>query len=513
MSDLNNLPNHDFQRIRDGLKVPREFPANVLAEAEAAADQVPQGAAYKDFLAAPFVTIDPPGSRDLDQALFLERSGDGYVVRYAIADVGFFVKYGSDIEREAWRRGQTLYSPDLKTPLYPPALCENGASLLPDVLRPAIVFSLTLDSRAQVQAQEISRALVRSLAQLAYPEVQQHLSQERAQAGSGALAGREWSASLSLLEEVGRKRQTLEAERGGVSLRIPSQQVERWTTAVSGYRLAFETSSEVEDWNAQISLMTGIVAAQTMIAHQIGLLRSLAPPRPDRVQALRLMATALKVSWPAEMAYSDFVRSLDPVNPLHAVMLHQAARVTGGARYTAFEGSPPPHALHAGIASFYAHATAPLRRLADRYVLDLLVALSSNDSLDSTLLAALPELPKVMSDSDAISRRLESQILDYVEAWLLRDRIGETFAATVIALRADGVVVQITDPPIRTLISAKVFARASQAKDSPTVSLSSDGAALQIGDVQITLGQSLNLKLEATDPVTGSLSFSPSAMP
>ncbi len=508
ISTPNSLEN-DFQQIRDELKIPRTFPDATLTESEDAAHRdlkSPEVAArYADLSAIPFVTIDPPGSRDLDQAYFAEKKDDGYLVRYAIADVGFFVARGGAIESEAWRRGETLYSPDIKTPLYPPSLSEDGASLLPDQSRPAIVFSFTLNAQCEAVDLQIVRAVVRSRAQLNYPQVSEHLAREREQTGSGELAGHEWSGALPLLEVIGRLRQQIEAERGGVSLRIPSQQVERWSVALTGYRLAFETSSEVEEWNAQISLLTGIGAARVMIEHGVGLLRSLLPPRPDRVRALRLTAKALNVAWPAEWDYDDFVRSLDPLNPTHAVMLHQAARVTGGARYVAFTGEPPPHAEHAGLATFYAHATAPLRRLADRYVLDLLVTLSEGRKPAPELLAALSRLPQVMEQADHLSKQLESALVDYVEARLMQDRIGEVFSAVVIALRGDGVVVQIADPPIRTLVPPGVFTPAGVAPES---FLSGDGATLTIGAAHVVLGQSLALRLDAVDLETRRLSFS-----
>jgi exoribonuclease R len=506
MIQTSSLPDEDFQRIRDELRVPREFPAPVLVEAEAVAKRDPRAqAGFAALSAVPFITIDPPGSRDLDQAFFMTSLADGYQVRYAIADVGFYVARGSALERAAWQRGETLYSPDLKNPLYPPALSEDGASLLPGVLRPAVVFSFILDAQAAVISLDITRAIVSSRAQLAYPEVSEHLASERKRVGSGVLAGHEWAGSLRLLEEIGRKRQRLEIERGGISLRIPAQQVQRWSTALAGYRLAFEAASEVEEWNAQVSLMTGMGAARLMIERGVGLLRTLDPPRRDRVRALRLTARALGVNWPARMDYDDFVRSLDPRDALHAVLLHQAARVTGGARYVAFVGVPPQQALHAMIAAPYAHVTAPLRRLADRYVLDLLVALSNGAEPAAELLAALRDLPQVMAGSDSLAHRLESEIVDCVEARLMQERLGEVFNAVVIALRLDGVVVQITDPPIRTLMPAAVFAPADQ---MGRTALSEDGATLEIGAVKILLGQALALKLEAASPSDRSLQFS-----
>jgi exoribonuclease R len=520
MIPTNDSADNGFQQIRDELKVPREFPAPVLAEAEEAANRSPHvtggGKDYADQQTIPFVTIDPPGSRDLDQAYFAEKMESGYTVRYAIADVGFFVKRGGAIEEEAWRRGQTLYSPDLKTPLYPAVLSEGGASLLPDATRPAVVFTFTLDEGGYVVEAVIDQALVRSRAQLAYPEVSDHLSRERERKGSGALAGHDWSDSLNLLEEIGRKRITIEIERGGVSLRIPEQQVQRWSAAVTGYRLAFETASEVEDWNAQISLMTGIAAAHVMIEKGVGLLRALDPPRPDRVRALRLTAAALGVNWPAAMDYDDFVRSLDPGNITQLVLLHQAARVTGGARYVEFEGEPPRHALHSAIASPYAHTTAPLRRLADRYVLDLLITLSEGARPSPEFIATLSRLPQVMADSDNLGRRLESAILDYAEAWLMQDRIGQVFNAVVIALRVDGVVAQISDPPIVTLLPLSVFTTNAHSggpgpipgADQPQAHLSEDGVTMNLGGTRIALGQTLTLQLESANTKSRSLGFS-----
>ncbi len=109
--------------------MPADFPADVLAEAEAAVRE--PDLPSSDLTDLPFLTIDPPGSTDLDQAMHLERRGDGFRVRYAIADVGAFVRPGGALDAEAHRRVETLYSPDTRTPLHPPVLSEGAASLLP----------------------------------------------------------------------------------------------------------------------------------------------------------------------------------------------------------------------------------------------------------------------------------------------------------------------------------------------------------------------------------------------
>src|SRR4029453_11153929 len=119
--------------LRETLELPDGFPPEVLAEAEAAASADPPPAADRRELE--FVTIDPVGSLDLDQALHLERKPGGFLVHYAIADVPGFVHPGGAVDVEARGRGQTLYAADGRVPLHPPVLSEDRASLLPGVDR------------------------------------------------------------------------------------------------------------------------------------------------------------------------------------------------------------------------------------------------------------------------------------------------------------------------------------------------------------------------------------------
>ncbi len=501
MNSIEPQINQDFQSIRDSLQLPRDFSPETLEAAAEVTQRSLTNTNLKNLQDVPFVTIDPPTSLDLDQAYWADRLSSGYRVRYAIADVGFWIDYGSNLEREAWRRGNTYYSPDCKTSLYPHAISEGAASLLPQQIRPAIVFDFELDDRAEVINVSIDRSTVMSRAKLSYPDVGRHLDAERIIPGSGHLAQQEWALSLTLLEEIGRKRQQLEIERHGISLRIPAQQVERWATALYGYRLAFEESTEVEDWNAQISLMTGICAAEVMISYNVGLLRTLEPPREDRLRTLRLAAQALHVNWPQGMRYDEFVRNLDPHDPIDSVVMQQAARVNGGAQYLMFDGKIPKRSSHAAIASTYAHVTAPLRRLADRYVLDLLVELSNGNQPSQELLDALRALPQLMQESESRSHKLETAIVDFAEARLMQDHIGEKFSALVIGLREDSVVVQIADPPIRTKLPLNVFGAENDSE------LSRDGAKLRVNQSEIILGQTLSLSLIEADPVTRTLKF------
>ncbi len=508
-----NVPSFDDElpRIREELRVPESFPPSVVAAAEEAAKRIARPsdlrAGRADYGIVPFVTIDPEGSLDLDQAFYAQPRGDGFIVLYAIADVGFFVDRGSPVEGEAWKRGVTLYSPDTQTLLYPEALSRGAASLLPGVERPAIVFSMELGADGRSTVKGVERAVIVSRAKLSYDAVSRHLAAERGSPRSGEFARSEWAESLDVLEGVGRLRQRLEAERGGVSLPIAAQHVEPWKAARAGYRLTLKDQEDVEGWNAQISLMTGIQAARLMIQKGVGLLRTLDPPRPDRLEALRLTARALGVPWPDDASYAEFIRSLDPANPLHSAVIFHAAGVMGGARYVAFEGPAPTGARHAAIAAYYAHVTAPLRRLADRYALDLLIELAAGRAPAGSVVSVLHALPAVMMTADRAQRTLESRMVDFAEARLLADRVGEVFEALVIRLRGDFVTVQIADPAVRADIPMERFG----VEGGPSPRLAEDGSSLDVGDEHVRLGARLSVRLEAVDAAAGRVAFVPAS--
>src|SRR5205085_4583916 len=119
-----------------------------------------------------FVTLDPLSSTDLDQAFAIEQSGSDIILRYAIADIGWFVSNGGPIDTEAWARGQTIYMPDGKISLYPKALSEGAASLLPDADKPCILFTVRVDPDGHAKLDGAERALIRSRAKLGYATVQ-----------------------------------------------------------------------------------------------------------------------------------------------------------------------------------------------------------------------------------------------------------------------------------------------------------------------------------------------------
>ncbi len=420
-----------FAELRDDLGVSLDFPADVVADARASARSPRLPAA--DETGIPFATIDPPESRDLDQALHLERGGPGYRVRYAIADVAAFVTPGGPLDRKAHARGETFYAPDANARLYPPELSEGAGSLLPDETRPALVWTFDLAADGTRTGMSLRRALVRSRRKLDYAGVQRSLDDGTAE------------EPLVLLREVGLLLQERETERGGIDLPIPEQEVE---LGDDGYGLSWRAPLPVEGWNAQISLLTGRAAAELMLAAGVGVLRTLPEADPGAVARLRRTASALGVPWPEGRSPAELIRSLDPSDPAHAALLADATVLLRGSGYLAFDGETPTGAEHAGVGAAYTHATAPLRRLVDRYAGEVCVAAAAGEPVPPWARAALPGLPETIEESNRRAQRYEGGIVSIVEAAVLAPSVGRVFSAVVLETDEDGGVVQLAEPAV-----------------------------------------------------------------
>lgn len=406
--------------LSEEFKLPEAFTPEVLGEVELAIAEHELPA--PDLSSLPFITIDPPTSQDLDQAMYLERSDTGYVVHYAIADVPSFVAAGGALDAETRRRGQTIYTPGQRIPLHPEPLSEGAASLFAGKPRSAYVWEIHLDADGAQTSATVRLATVQSIAKLGYEQAQEMYDGGTAPA---AIAG-----TLALLAQIGEKRIALERARGGASLNVPAQEVEY----VDGkYVLEFRPNLPLEDWNAQISLLTGMAAADMMLAGKVGILRTMPAPDEEAVVAYRLQTIALGQPWSHDMAYGEYLRTLDTANPKHLALMHAASTLFRGADYTPFNGTVPEQTLQAAVAAPYAHTTAPLRRLVDRFVLVICAALSAGEPVPEWVLDSLEELPDIMNASNQLANRVDRAVIDTLEAAVLRHRRGEEFDAVVLA--------------------------------------------------------------------------------
>ena len=429
----------DFAALRTEFGLPDGFSAAAAHDAERSAAQPASadiGGKRVDRTDLDLITIDPLGSRDLDQAVHIARVRDGYLVSYAIADVASFVVPESALDHETRHRGETYYLPDLRVPLHPPVLSEGAASLLPGQNRPVALWQIRLDAAGNPLSTDVVRAVVRSRQQWDYVGLQQ------------ALAAGTAPTTAVLVCEVGGLRQERARQRHAISLDLPEQEVVPAASG-TGWDLVLRAATEIENANAEISLLTGVCAAALMLDAGVGILRTLPPPDPSAVLALRAIAPALNVAWPDGAQPGDVLAGLSPADAKHAAFIGHAASLLRGASYTPFDGMPPDQRNHSGVGAPYAHVTAPLRRLVDRFGTEVCLAVAAGRPVPDWVRTALPSLPDRMAAADQLAHQLDRAVVDATEAFLLADRIGERFQAVVLSANGSSGTVAIAEPAVR----------------------------------------------------------------
>ncbi|MDW3214405.1 MAG: RNB domain-containing ribonuclease [Ilumatobacteraceae bacterium] len=420
-----------LDRIRAELEIPTEFPADVLAAAEAAAAK-PLGAAHADRTDRRFLTLDPASSIDLDQAFDIEVAGDDIILHYAIADVGWFVRPGDLLDVEAFERGVTVYLPDQRSTLYPTILSEGAASLLPDVDRPAVIFTVRVDSAGYPRLDGVERAIIRNRAKLAYDTV----SSDDVPDG---------------FAELYRRITAAEIERGAPRVEFPEQEIERH--ADGSFGLTFRPRLESEEQNASMSLATNMAVGAALYEAGTGLFRVMPDVDERRHRRLKHSARAFGLDWPDDVSLDAFQRSLPRDDPRTSAFLISVRRAAGGASYAPFD--PDERPWHSAVAATYAQATAPLRRLQDRYVIEAALAVAAGVPVPDEIAAAFDTLPSAMAAADNRANRADRQALDLAEAVTLSGREGEIFEAVVVDEGEWGVEVQIVDPAVLARLSAR----------------------------------------------------------
>ena len=433
LRDPDQLLADGLTAIRAQFQVPSSFPPQVLAAADSAAQRRPSE--HIDRCDMHFVTLDPASSTDLDQAFAIEVAGTDLILHYAIADVAWFVGDGDVIDNEAWRRGTTTYLPDGKASLYPPVLCEQAASLLPANVppggpRPAVVFTVRVAPDGAVKLDGAARALIRSRAKLAYDSVRD----TDLPAGFAELASRIAGA---------------EERRGAARVDPPEQEVTADGVNQAGephFTLSLRPQMQSEQRNAAMSLATNMAVADALLAAKTGLFRVMAAPDARAEARLRHTARAFGLDWPDAVPLTAFERTLKPADPAQAAFMLAVRRAGQGASYVPYRPGVVP--WHAAMAATYTHATAPLRRLADRYVVRAALAVANGQPVPAAVSEAFQRLPAAMARAGAHDAQVERAAIDLAEAAILSGREGEVFSAVVTDLGENGARIQLCDLPI-----------------------------------------------------------------
>jgi ribonuclease R len=348
-----------IQRILKQFKVSIAHPENCIDEAQQLlANPGLSDPSLEQWQSAPFVTIDNPDSRDLDQAILIERAADaGYRVRYALADASFYVKPGMALFDEALKRGVTYYTPLLAAPMLPIELSEGLVSLNPNVDRRALVFDMYLRPDGTVINTTIVRACINSQAKLSYASVQQSLDDNLPDAAV-------YNDSLALLKELGEilinnalDRDVIPFHRSETSIELVNNEL----------RMSQRRRVRTEKYNEQISLLCNMQGAQLLDKLAAPELQSIFrvhdAPLPGRVSNLRKLINAfaelksINYRWEKGQSLADYVQAL-PSGPDALALQRQILICNQASEYR-----PEPGRHHALAVPSYARFSSPMREI------------------------------------------------------------------------------------------------------------------------------------------------------
>ena len=316
--------------------------------------------------------------------------------------------------------------------LHPPRLAEDAGSLLPGAPKPAVVFVVRIAPDGSVTLDGVERAMIRNRAKLAYSTV-----------SPGDLP--------PAFPELARRFEIGERNRGADRIQMPEQEVVRRDDG--GFDLRFRPRNDAENQNAAMSLATNMAVADALHAAGTGLFRTMPAVDERRVGRLRHTARAFGLEWPKAQALSDFEQSLPAGDPKTSAFQLAVRRASGGAAYEPFDPNVKP--WHAAVAATYSHVTAPLRRLADRYVIDAALAVANGDRVSAETEQAFIDLPQAMRQGDSRANRVDRAAIDLAEAVVLHGREGEVFEAVVTDEDDRGARIQVRDPAIVTRVAAR----------------------------------------------------------
>lgn len=445
---------------RHGLR--RRFGDEVVGEAkEWAAHPGIDDPALADLTHLPFVTIDNPDSRDLDQALFIEAAADGFVVWYALADASYYVRPGSALFDEALRRGASFYFPGFALPMLPRLLSEGLVSLNPRVERRALVFRMAVGGDAECTSAEVLRARIRSRAKLSYEGVQGFYDEP----DESPIQGTPWARSLELLRDFGKVRIAAQEARNVVRYRRTEARVE-----VEGERVVAigEARNDTEKYNEQLSLLCNIEGARLM-AESSGdpnaqpVFRVHPSPPEGRLASLQRMLDdlvrlrGLDPSWrwrPGRETLADYVRRLPlegPQGRLGRAVQQQALVINLRSTFTEEPG------LHFGVgAEVYGRFTSPMREIVGVWThKELLEQLELEPSQPPALDEAMRErVIQAANHSREVQRRITKEANMLAIDALLGDDLARPEAerplreGTVMGVAKTRLYVQLDDPPL-----------------------------------------------------------------
>ena len=424
--------------------IPHVFSAAALQEAD---DARPATLSHReDWRALPLVTIDPADAKDHDDAVHAAEDPDpgnpgGFVLTVAIADVAYYVRPGSPLDREALERGNSVYFPDRVVPMLPERISNDLCSLKVGEDRPALAVRLIIGADGRKKGHRFHRVLMRSAAKLAYEQAQRALDGEPDETTAPLLANvlkPLWAAYAALKRE--------RTQRDPLDLDLPERKLildsdgklagVRWPERLDAHRLIEE-----------FMILANVAAAETLEAELSPLIyRAHDAPSMEKLSALGefLASLGVKLAKGERMRPAHFNRVLAKAKgePAEALINEVILRAQAQAEYT-----------HENYGHFglnlrrYAHFTSPIRRYADLIVHRALIrALNFGPGgLEDAMPRSLADIAERISGAERRAMAAERETQDRLVAAHLASRIGASFKARISGVTKAGLFVRLSE--------------------------------------------------------------------
>jgi ribonuclease R len=480
--------------------IPHVFTRAVLDEADAARAVSPDG--REDWRAMPFVTIDPPDAKDHDDAVHAVPDPDpknpsGHLVSVAIADVAHYVRPGSALDREAVRRGNSVYFPDRVVPMLPERISNDLCSLRPNEDRPALAVSMVIGADGRKRSHTFHRVVIRSAAKLHYEQAQFAVS-GRADEVTEPIARGVLAPLYAAYRTVLRARN----ERGPLDLDIPERKIVLKSDGTVD-RVVMPLRLESHRLIEEFMILANVAAAETCERANVPLIyRVHDEPSPEKLNALREFLATLDISLPkgGTLRPDGFNRILDRVKgrDVDRLVSEVVLRTQAQAEYSSENFG------HFGLnLRRYAHFTSPIRRYADLVVHRALIRaqkLGADGLPDGTDTRTLGEIAANISATERRAMKAERETADRLIAHFLADRVGAKFAGHISGVTRAGLFVELDETGADGFIPARhigdEYFRFNEA-----------GRSFVGRSVTHRLGDPVTVELVEAAPVAGALRF------
>ncbi|MEQ8823349.1 MAG: ribonuclease R [Filomicrobium sp.] len=503
---LETLGNPDDQRQISLIAVhahglPDDFPESVLTEAEALGQPTADG--RTDLTHLPLITIDPPDARDHDDAVYAEPDTDadnpnGFVVYVAIADVAHYVRSSSRLDREARRRGNSVYFPDRVVPMLPEKISNDLCSLREGELRACLAVRMVFDSRGEKRKHTFMRALMRSHAKLAYQEAQAAIDGEPSEKAAALL-----EPVLKPLWLAYEKMAQARDRRGPLDLDLPERKIVlndsgKVADVIVPERLTAHRLIEECMIQANVAAAEALEAKSSPVVYRVH-----EPPSKEKLKSLREFLETLDLKLPPQNqlrpdAFNGILAKAKTL-PVPELVNEVVLRSQSQAVYST------DNAGHFGLnLRRYAHFTSPIRRYADLLVHRALIGAYKlgKDGLSEEEVPQLSAIAEQISEAERQAMSAERETIDRLIAAHLSEKVGTKFAARISGATRSGLFVRLQET------GADGFVPAATLEDDFYHHIEEAHALVgQRSGLAYSLGDNVDVRLVEAIPAAGALRF------